>query len=218
MPSFMRTDSAPTGILHRLAAGVAALLLTVQVVANDAPGFTLLPRPNTELCSSTPPKCVEKSAEDIRYERILEALKKMEGGERIYSAMATPANEPASYGPSQMVIEKILRGLIAKGGAEFTFTAKNGVTYTLTQKDLQDALHRGGAMFTIDGKTMPRPDLLDEAAKYNDYKTLTMPARTKAADGFLTQSGIAEAEWDTWWTRAVAYQKLINLGGKLRKE
>jgi len=218
MPSFMRTDSAPTGILHRLAAGVAVLLLAVQAVANDTPGFTSLPRPNTQLCSSTPPKCTEKSAEDIRYERILEALKKMEGGERIYSAMATPANEPASYGPSQMAIENILRGLIAKGGAEFTFTAKNGVTYTVTKKDLVDAQTRGGAMFTIDGKTMPRPDLLDEAAKHNDYTTLTMPARTKAADGFLTQSGIARAEWDTWWTRAVAYQKLIAFIDELGKE
>jgi hypothetical protein len=212
MPSFLRTDSAPTGILHRLAAGVAVLLLAVQAVANDTPGFTSLPGPNTQLCSSTPPKCTEKSAEDIRYERIIEALKKMEGGERIYSRMATPANEPASYGPSQMVIELILEGLMAKGGAEFTFTAKNGMTYTLTQKDLQDAHNRGKAMFDKGS------DLMKEAAKHNDYKTLTMPPRTKAADGFLTQSGIAKAEWDTWWTRAVAYQKLTNLGGELRKE
>lgn len=176
--------------------------------------FDLIPpsKGNTMLCSSTPTKCVEKSAEDLRYERILEALKKMEGGERIYSAMATPANEPASYGPSQMVIEKIIKGLQVHGGAEYTFTAKDGKTYTLTQQHLKDAHDRGKAMFDRD------PDLLKEAAKYNDYKDVTMPARTKAADGYLTKSGIKSDEWDKWWQRAVAYQKLIKFAEPLRRE
>lgn len=167
---------------------------------------------DTLLCSSTPAKCVEKSAENIRYERILEALKKMEGGERIYSAMATPANEPASYGPSQMLIEKIIKELQSKGGAEFTFTAKDGNSHTLTQQDLKDAHNRGKSMFDS------APELLKEAAKYNDYKELTMPARTKAADGFLTKSGIKSDEWGKWWKTAVAYQKLIAFAEPLRRE
>lgn len=177
----------------------------------------------TMVCSNTPVKCVEKSVEDLRYERILEALKKMEGGERIYSQMATPANEPASYGPSQMVIEKIIKGLQRKAtdpdgkerliaGEEFTFTAKDGKSYTLTQQHLKDAHNRGKAMFDSG------PDLLKEAAKYNDYKDLTMPARTTAADGFLKKSGIPSGEWDTWWQRAVAYQKLIAFAEPLRTE
>lgn len=167
---------------------------------------------STLICASTPTPCVEKSAEDLRYERILEALKKMEGGERGYSEMATPADEPASYGPSQMVFDKILTGLIDKGGKEFTFTAKDGKSYTLTQKDMADARNRGRAMMASVA------DLLDEAAKYNDYKGLTMPARTKAADDFLGKSGIPSGEWDKWWERAVAYQKLIKFVDGLKDE
>jgi hypothetical protein len=203
------------GAIHTLTLG---FFLCAWATATLAQGglFDLFPpsKGNTLLCSSAPTKCVEKSAEDLRYERILEALKKMEGGERIYSAMATPANEPASYGPSQMVIEKIIKGLQSKGGTEFTFTAKDGKSYTLTQKHLKDAHNRGKAMFDSG------PDLLKEAAKYNDYKDLTMPARTSAADGFLKKSGIPEkleaedstsTQWDKWWEAAVAYQKLIEL-------
>lgn len=201
------------GAIHTLSLG---LFLCAWVTTALAQGglFDLFPpsKGNTLLCSGAPTKCVEKSAEDLRYERILEALKKMEGGERIYSAMATPANEPASYGPSQMVIEKIIKGLQSKGGTEFTFTAKDGKSYTLTQQHLKDAHNRGKAMFDSG------PDLLKEAAKYNDYKDLTMPARTSAADGFLKKSGIPSGEWDIWWQRAVAYQKLIAFAEPLRRE
>ncbi|MFN3792895.1 hypothetical protein [Massilia sp.] len=220
MKRALHHDCALRGAITLLMLG---LFLCARAASTRADGgrFDLLPTSmdNTKLCSSTPTKCVEKSAEDLRYERILEALKKMEGGERVYSEMATPADEPASYGPSQMVIDKILTGLIDQGGKEFTFTAKDGKSYTLTRKDLKDAKNRGGAMYTIDPKNRPPiPDLLDEAAKYNDYKDLTMPARTKAADDFLGKSGIPKDEWDTWWQRAVAYQKLKAFAEPLRRE
>lgn len=205
--------------LHRVIATLTpGLALCVWAAAALAAGGLpdLFPpsRDKSDLfCSSAPPKCVEKSAEDLRYERILEALKKMEGGERIYSATATPANEPASYGPSQMLIGEIIKRLKSKGGAEYTFTAKNGSSYTLTQQHLNDALKRGHALYSE-----REPDLLDEAARHNDFKSLTMPARTATANGFLGKSGIASGEWETWWQRAVAYQKLIKFVDELRKE
>lgn len=160
---------------------------------------------------TTPPNCSEKSAEDLRYERILEALKQMEGGEEIYSNTATPANEPASYGKSQMLIVNILTGLRDKGEASYTYTY-GGNIYTITNSDIKGAIARGKAMY--DGG----PDLMKEANKFNDYKSLTIPARTGKADGFFTKSGIAAAEWDTWWNQAVAYQKLTKLNSLLASE
>lgn len=232
MKRALHHDCALRGAITLLMLG---LFLCAWPASTRADGglFDLLPpsKDNTKLCSSTPTKCVDKSAEDLRYERILEALKKMEGGEHIYSQTATPANEPASYGPSQMVIEKIIEGLqkiktdengkpmkdkdgktMRVEGESFTFTAKDGKSYTLTQKDLTDAKNRGRAMMASGA------DLLDEAAKYNDYKDLTMSARTKAADDFLGKSGIPSGEWDKWWTRAVAYQKLKAFAEPLRRE
>lgn len=160
---------------------------------------------------TTPPKCSEKSAEDLRYERILEALKQMEGGEEIYSNTATPANEPASYGKSQMLIVHILTGLRDKGGASYTYTY-GSKSYTITNSYIKSAIARGKAMY--DGG----PNLMKEADKFNDYKSLTIPARTGKADGFFTKSGIAAAEWDTWWNQAVAYQKLTELNALLASE
>ena len=40
---------------------------------------------------------------------------------------------------------------------------------------------------------------------------MTIPARTGKADGYFGKSGIAKGEWDKWWARAVAYQKLAAL-------
>lgn len=232
MKQALHHDCALRGAITLLILGLFLCAWAADTRAEGGLFDLLTPsRDNTKLCSSTPTKCAEKSAEDLRYERILEALKKMEGGERVYSEMATPANEPASYGPSQMVIEKIIEGLrknktdkngkpmkdkdgktLYVGGESFTFTAEDGKSYTLTQKDLTDAKNRGRAMMASGA------DLLDEAAKYNDYKDLTMPARTKTADGFLDKSGIPSGEWDKWWTRAVAYQKLIKFVDELGNE
>ncbi|MEO6147063.1 MAG: hypothetical protein ABIT70_08440 [Sulfuriferula sp.] len=149
-----------------------------------------------------------KSAEDLRYECILEALKQMEGGKEEYSKTATPANEPASYGKNQMLIVKILPGLRDIGGTSFTYTY-GGKSYTITHADISAAIKRGAAMY--DGGS----DLLDEANKHNDYKSLTIPARTVTVNGFFAKSGIAAAEWDTWWAQAVGYQKLTQLNNLL---
>ena len=215
MKSFIRKTITAIGLgLPALVLAVLMLVAT-HAVANDL--FGLTPKPNTQMCSSTPPKCIEKSPEDLRYERILEALKKMEGGKEEYSKMATPANEPASYGKSQMTIDLILNGLKDKGGASHTFTAESGTKYTITKKDLEDAIKRGRVSAISGPKT--KGNVMGYAENnYSDYKTITIPARDKTVNDLFTTSGIASGEWDTWWERAVAYAKLQKLGNELRNE
>ena len=203
------TQTQKAGVrLAKAAVIVLAVLLSLWPgVPVKAADLQTISTEKGDACTK-PPKCSEKSAEDLRYERILAALKKMEGGKEEYSKTATPANEPASYGKSQMLIVNILPGLRDKGGASFTYTyPDDGKSYTITHADISAAITRGDALYLFSGNAY----LMGEANKHNDYKDLTIPARTAKTNGYLTQSGIAAAEWDTWWARAVAYQKLAAL-------